>query len=63
MVNTFGGAWFDMNWRPLIDSPEWKQAVTFYVDLLKTSGPPGAAANGFNENLALSRVAKRRCGF
>jgi sorbitol/mannitol transport system substrate-binding protein len=28
------------------------RAVTFYVDLLKKYGPPGAA-NGFNENLAL----------
>ena len=24
MVNAFGGRWFDMNWRPQLDSPEWK---------------------------------------
>lgn len=53
MVNTFGGQWFDMNWRPQLDTPAWKAAVTLYVDLLKHHGPPGAAANGYNENLAL----------
>ncbi|HVV01607.1 MAG TPA: sugar ABC transporter substrate-binding protein [Verrucomicrobiae bacterium] len=58
MVNTFGGAWFDMNWRPLIDSPEWRKAVSFYVDLVRNYGPPGAAANGFNENLTLFASGK-----
>ncbi|MBX7246313.1 MAG: sugar ABC transporter substrate-binding protein [Candidatus Sumerlaeaceae bacterium] len=58
LVNTFGGAWFDMNWNPLVDSPEWKKAVTFYVDLLKKYGPPGATANGFNENLTLFASGK-----
>ena len=32
MVNTFGGQWFDQNWNTKIDSPEWKEAVTFYID-------------------------------
>ena len=58
LVNTFGGAWFDMQWHPLLDSPEWKKAVTFYVDLLKNYGPPGATANGFNENLTLFASGK-----
>src|SRR5215469_6902706 len=51
LVNTFGGAWFDMQWRPTIDTPEWKKAIGFYVDLMHNCGPPGATANGFNENL------------
>jgi sorbitol/mannitol transport system substrate-binding protein len=58
LVNTYGGAWFDMNWKPLIDSPEWKKAVTFYIDLLKKYGPPGASSNGFNENLTLFASGK-----
>ena len=58
LVNTFGGSWFDMKWNPQIDSPEWKKAVTFYVDLLKNYGPPGATANGFNENLTLFASGK-----
>ena len=61
MVNTFGGQWFDMSWKPQIDSKPWSDAVTFYVDMMKKSGPPGASANSFNENLALFNEGK--CGF
>lgn len=53
MANTFGGQLFDMNWRPRLDTPAWKQAVSLYADLLRRHGPPGASANGYNENLAL----------
>lgn len=53
MVNTFGGRWFDEKWNPTIDTPQWKKAVTTYVDILNKYGPPGASANGFNENLVL----------
>jgi sorbitol/mannitol transport system substrate-binding protein len=58
LINTFGGTWFDMNWKPTIDTPEWKKAITYYVDLLKNYGPPGASANGFNENLTLFASGK-----
>jgi sorbitol/mannitol transport system substrate-binding protein len=58
LINTYGGTWFDMNWKPTIDTPEWKKAITFYVDLLKNYGPPGASANGFNENLTLFASGK-----
>ena len=53
LANTFGGAWFDMGWKPQLTSEPWKKAITFYVDLMKRDGPPGAASNGFNENQAL----------
>lgn len=53
LINTFGGSWFDAQWRPQLESGEWKTAIQFYVDLLKNHGPPGASANGFNENLTL----------
>ncbi len=53
MVNAFGGQWFDMDWNPTIDSPEWKSAVNYYVDLMTKYGPPGSSANGHNENRAL----------
>jgi sorbitol/mannitol transport system substrate-binding protein len=58
MVNTFGGQWFNNDWEPQLDSPEWKEALTFYVDLLSNYGPPGASSNGFNENLALFSTGK-----
>jgi sorbitol/mannitol transport system substrate-binding protein len=51
--NTFGGRWFDENWTPQLDSPEWHAAVTFYVNLLQKYGPPGVSSNGFNESLTL----------
>ncbi|VTU30626.1 putative ABC transporter-binding protein precursor [Variovorax sp. PBL-H6] len=60
MVNTNGGQWFDMSWKPQIDTKPWKDAITFYVDLMKAYGPPGASANSFNENLALFNEGK--CG-
>jgi sorbitol/mannitol transport system substrate-binding protein len=60
LVNSFGGQWFDMNWKPQLESKPWKDAVTFYVDLLKNYGPPGSSANSFNEILALTNSGK--CG-
>jgi sorbitol/mannitol transport system substrate-binding protein len=58
LVNTFGGRWFDEKWNAQLTTPEWKKAVTFYVDLLKKDGPPGASSNGFNENLTLMSSGK-----
>lgn len=53
LVNTYGGRWFDMDWNTTIDTPEWNQAVTDYVNVLNDYGPPGASSNGHNENRAL----------
>jgi sorbitol/mannitol transport system substrate-binding protein len=58
LLNTFGATWFDMKWNPTIDTPEWKKAITFYIDLMKKDGPPGSSANGFNENLTLFASGK-----
>ncbi len=58
VVNTFGGRWFDENWKPQLDSKQWHDAVTFYVHLLNDYGPPGASSNGFNENQALFSTGK-----
>jgi sorbitol/mannitol transport system substrate-binding protein len=53
MANSYGARWFDENWEPQFDSPEWQAAITDYLDLMTNYGPPGASANGFNENLTL----------
>ena len=58
MSNSFGARWFDMEWNPQFDSPEWKETLTFYLDLMNDAGPPGASNNGFNENLALFQTGK-----
>ena len=60
MSNSFGARWFDMDWKPQFDSPEWKATLEFYLDLMEQAGPPGASGNGFNENLALFQTGK--CG-
>lgn len=53
LANAFGADWFDMDWNPQLDSPEWNAAIHYYVDLMTNYGPPGATANGHNENRAL----------
>ncbi|MGH7121513.1 MAG: ABC transporter substrate-binding protein [Acetobacteraceae bacterium] len=53
LVNTFGGRWFDMHWKPQLDTPAWHNALSFYVRLMRDYGPPGASSNGFTENEAL----------
>jgi len=60
MANSFGAQWFDMGWKPQLESKAWKDTVTFYVDLLRRYGPPGSASNSFNEILALFNEGK--CG-
>ncbi|MCJ8139711.1 ABC transporter substrate-binding protein [Falsirhodobacter halotolerans] len=60
MANSEGARWFDMDWKPQFDSPEWKTTLETYLNLLKNYGPPGASSNGFNENLALFQTGK--CG-
>ena len=47
--NSFGARWFDEDWNAQFDQPEWKEALTFFVEMMAESGPPGYATNGFNE--------------
>ncbi len=60
MANSFGARWFDEDWKPQFDSDAWNKTINFYLDLMNDAGPPGAATNGFNENLALFQQGK--CG-
>jgi len=59
-ANSFGARWFDEDWNAQFDTPEWEQALGFFVDLMNSYGPPGYATNGFNENLSLFQQGK--CG-
>jgi len=59
-ANSFGARWFDEKWKAQFDQPEWKNALNFFVDLMKQAGPPGYSTNGFNENLSLFQQGK--CG-
>jgi sorbitol/mannitol transport system substrate-binding protein len=51
VVNTFGGTWFEKDWTPKVNAPEFTQATQFYVDLIRKYGEPGASQAGFTECL------------
>jgi sorbitol/mannitol transport system substrate-binding protein len=51
VVNTFGGTWFEKDWTPKVNAPEFTEAVTFYVDLVRAHGERGAPQAGFTECL------------
>ena len=60
MSNSFGARWFDENWQPQFNTPEWKATLDTYLSLMADAGPAGASSNGFNENLTLFQQGK--CG-
>ena len=51
VVNTYGGTWFEKDWTPKVNSPEFKAATDFYVNLVKNYGESGAPQAGFTECL------------
>lgn len=51
MVNTFGGTWFDKDYRAKLTDPAFVKAVKFYVDLVRKHGESGATQSGFAECL------------
>jgi polyol transport system substrate-binding protein len=53
VVNTFGGQWFDMNWKPQLTSAAFVKATNFYVNLIRNYGEKGAANDSFNQLLTL----------
>jgi sorbitol/mannitol transport system substrate-binding protein len=58
MINTFGGSWFDLNWKPQLSTPPVQQAVTLYAKLLQNYGEPGASTSGWQECLGLMGQGK-----
>ena len=56
VLNTFGGTWWSANsdgsvGEAMVDQPEFKEALQFYVDLVKDAGQEDAASSSFNECL------------
>lgn len=58
VVQTFGGAWYDMDWNAKVNAPEFVQAVTFYKDLLASAGQPDPVSYSFNECLTALKTGK-----
>ena len=56
VLNTFGGTWWSATPQGKVDKaqvnqPQFKQALQFYVDLVKSAGEKDAANSSFNECL------------
>lgn len=58
MINTYGGRWFDLNWKPQLSSSAVQQAVALYATLLQKYGEPGASTAGWQECVNLMTQGK-----
>jgi len=58
VVQTFGGNWYDMEWNATVNTPEWKEAVTFYKTMLDESGQADPVSYSFNECLTALKEGK-----
>jgi sorbitol/mannitol transport system substrate-binding protein len=58
VVQTFGGNWYNQQWDATVNSPEWKEAVTFYKTMLDKSGEKDPVSYSFNECLTALKEGK-----
>jgi polyol transport system substrate-binding protein len=63
VLNTFGGTWWSAKPdgsvdKAMVDRPEFKKALQFYVDLVKDAGEKDAAGSSFNECLSQYKDGK-----
>ena len=58
MANAYGAEWFDADWKPHLDSDEWRNVLKDYVFMLQNYGPPDAKSNSFGQNLKLFSQGK-----
>jgi sorbitol/mannitol transport system substrate-binding protein len=57
VLNTFGGTWWSAKPdgsvdRAMVDQPQFREALEFYVDLVRDAGEPRAATAAYNQCLA-----------
>jgi sorbitol/mannitol transport system substrate-binding protein len=57
VLNTFGGTWWSAKPdgsvdKAMVDQPEFRRALQFYVDLVRDAGEKDAAGSSFNECLS-----------
>jgi sorbitol/mannitol transport system substrate-binding protein len=58
VVNTFGGTWFDENWKAQVNTGGFKEAANFYVNLIHQHGEAGAATFSFPQCLNAMQQSK-----
>lgn len=49
VIHAYGGNFYDMSWRPTLDSAGSKAGINFYMNLLKRYGESDPASAGFPE--------------
>ncbi|GAA1291500.1 sugar ABC transporter substrate-binding protein [Pseudonocardia aurantiaca] len=57
VLNTFGGTWWSATPdgsvdKAMVDQPQFREALEFYVDLVREAGEPRAATAAYNQCLA-----------
>jgi sorbitol/mannitol transport system substrate-binding protein len=63
VLNTFGATWWSAKEdgsidKAMVDQPEFEEALTFYIDLVKSAGEKDAANASFNECLSQYKDGK-----
>jgi sorbitol/mannitol transport system substrate-binding protein len=58
VIQTFGGNWYDNDWNATVDTPEWKEAVSFYKKMLDESGEADPVSYSFPECLTALKEGK-----
>jgi sorbitol/mannitol transport system substrate-binding protein len=63
VLNTFGGTWWSAKPdgsvdKAMVNQPQFKQALQFYVNLVKSAGEKDAANSSFNECLSQYKDSK-----
>lgn len=58
VVQTFGGNWYDSQWNATVNTPEWRNALTFYKTMLDQSGEKDPVSYSFNECLTALKNGK-----
>ena len=63
VLNTFGGTWWSAKSdgsidKAMVDQPQFKEALQFYVNLVKDAGEKDAANSSFNECLSQYKDGK-----
>jgi len=58
MLNTYGGRWYDLDWRPQLTSPEVRDAIETYTTLATKYAQSGITSDNFPECLTLFSSGK-----
>lgn len=51
VIYAFGGRLFTPEWEPTFTEDETREAINFYVELVRSASPSGAASAGYNQAL------------